>query len=136
MNKLSNNYIKLIKDLCVCPSCKSELLVKKDNIKCKKCQKKFSIIKGIPILIDSKISNSTHNMYKNFKIDKALYKNGKFDVFNYINKIESDFDSIKIENKQTKGLFRSQQIHRTSGPTACEIVGNLVRAPNSLSSIT
>ena len=104
MNKLSNNYIKLIKDLCVCPSCKSELLVKKDNIKCKKCQKKFSIIKGIPILIDSKISNSTHDMYKNFKIDKALYKNGKYDVFKYINKIEASTNGFFYQKKKNKNV--------------------------------
>ena len=84
MNKLSNNYVKLIKDLCACPSCKSELLVKKDNIKCKKCKNKFSIIKGIPILIDPKIHKSTHHKYKGFKINKDLFKKGKYDNFNYI----------------------------------------------------
>lgn len=104
MNKLSNNYVKLIKDLCVCPSCKSELLVKKDNIKCKKCQRKFSIIQGIPILIDSKISNSTHNKYKNFKIDKNALKKDKYANSNYINKYLAATNGFFYEKKKNKKI--------------------------------
>ena len=104
MNKLSNNYVKLIKDLCACPSCKSELLVKKDNIKCKKCKNKFSIIKGIPILIDPKINKSTHTSYKSFKIDKDLLKKGKYVNFNYINKVIAFTNGFFYQKNKNKKI--------------------------------
>ena len=39
-------------DLLCCPLCKYDLKLKKNSLICKKCEKQYKIIKGIPILID------------------------------------------------------------------------------------
>lgn len=45
---------KKLLDYVFCPICRHELLLKKENLLCKGCKRKFTIDNGIPVLIDLK----------------------------------------------------------------------------------
>lgn len=101
----------LLKYLC-CPQCKSALTIKSKSLTCRTCKKKYSIIHGIPILIDlSTLPSHLQQQVQYFEKEDISRKTyileawQKRYVDNFLATIQYKKDSLIIDNATGSGYM-------------------------------
>ena len=67
----------------ICPNCKNDQLILKDNLFCKDCDQMYPIIYGIPILITKKKCEYLNLNYHSNDFKVNILSSDKFHVNNF-----------------------------------------------------